>query len=83
MQELMEHAQRLETLASSISDAASQQDLGVSQAGTAIQDLDRGARQNASLVDQTAAAAASLGEQAAVLARALAVFRLPADAASG
>jgi methyl-accepting chemotaxis protein len=79
IQEIVATAEQLTTLSTAIADAASQQDAGVQQIGDAIQDLDRGAQQNAALVEQTAAAAGSLQEQAETLARTVAVFRLPGD----
>jgi len=79
MQALVGNATELESLSTAIADAAAQQDGGVSQVGQAIQELDRGAQQNAALVEQTAAAAGQLKDQATVLAGAVAVFRLPED----
>jgi methyl-accepting chemotaxis protein len=78
--EIVGTAQKLTTLSTSIADAATQQDIGVQQIGDALQDLDRGAQQNAALVEQTAAAAVSLQEQAETLARTVAIFRMPGDA---
>jgi methyl-accepting chemotaxis protein len=77
MQEIVGNAERLNTLTTAIADAANQQDSGVGQIGDALQDLDRGAQQNAALVEQTAAAAGSLKDQAVELAETVSVFRLP------
>jgi methyl-accepting chemotaxis protein len=77
MRAMVGNAQELEALSVAIADAATQQDGGVSQVGQAIQELDRGAQQNAALVEQTAAAAGQLKDQATALAGAVAVFRLP------
>jgi methyl-accepting chemotaxis protein len=77
MRALLGHARRLNELTAAIADAAGQQDGGVSQVGNALQDLDRGAQQNAAMVEQTAAAAASLADEAARLQAAVGVFRVP------
>jgi methyl-accepting chemotaxis protein len=77
MRALVGNAEELESLSTAIADAASQQDGGVSQVGQAIQELDRGAQQNAALVEQTAAAAGQLKHQATALVGTVAVFRLP------
>ncbi|RPH41172.1 MAG: HAMP domain-containing protein [Burkholderiales bacterium] len=80
MQEIVANAERLTLLTTAIADAANQQDSGVGQVGTALQDLDRGAQQNAALVEETAAAAGSLKDQAVALSETVSVFSLPADA---
>jgi methyl-accepting chemotaxis protein len=77
MTRIVDNARQLESLSTAIADAAAQQDTGVSQVGLAIQDLDRGAQQNAALVEQTAAAAGQLRDQATALSAAVSVFRLP------
>ena len=57
MQELVGNAARISQLLSEISTAAAEQSNGVTQVGTAVNDLDRMTQQNAALVEQTAAAA--------------------------
>ena len=53
---------------------------GVGQVGQAVQQLDHSTQQNAALVEQGAAAAQSLQQQASALVQAVAVFELaPAD----
>jgi len=81
--EIVGTAEKLTTLSTAIADAATQQDAGVQQIGDALQDLDRGAQQNAALVEETAAAAGSLQEQAGTLARTVAIFRMPGDPEHG
>jgi methyl-accepting chemotaxis protein len=56
----------------------------VSQVGQAVAQMDQATQQNAALVEQSAAAAASLREQAQRLVEAVAAFRLasPATAAT-
>ncbi|MFN3305055.1 MAG: methyl-accepting chemotaxis protein, partial [Roseateles sp.] len=50
---------------------------GIGQVGSAVQELDRATQQNAAMVEQTAAAASSLRDQARALAAEVARFRLP------
>ena len=50
---------------------------GVAQVGSAVNDLDRMTQQNAALVEQTAAAASALKDQALGLATEVARFKLP------
>ncbi len=78
MGELVGNARRINDLLSEISVAASQQSSGVGQVGTAVQGLDQMTQQNAALVEQTAAAASSLKDQAVGLAAEVSKFRLPA-----
>jgi methyl-accepting chemotaxis protein len=77
MGELLGNAHRISELLSAISVAAKEESAGVTQVGCAVQDLDRMTQQNAALVEQTAAAATSLKEQAVDLAGEVAKFRLP------
>jgi methyl-accepting chemotaxis protein-2 (aspartate sensor receptor) len=60
-----------------ITQASGEQNLGVSQAVEAIGHMDQTTQQNAALVEEMAAAAASLRAQADELVRAAAVFKLP------
>ena len=77
MGELVGNAKRMNDLLSEISTAAAEQSSGVAQVGTAVNELDRMTQQNAALVEQTAAAASSLKDQATGLAAEVAKFRLP------
>lgn len=58
-----------------ISGASAAQAAGVSELGQAVDRMDRTTQQNAALVEQSAAAAASLRQQATQLAAAVALFR--------
>jgi methyl-accepting chemotaxis protein len=78
MEELVGNARRMNELLAQISTAASEQSGGVSQVGSAVSELDRMTQQNAALVEQTAAAAAALNEQATALAEEVGRFKLPA-----
>ncbi len=68
--------QRMSDTISEISTAAAEQSGGIGQVNEAVTQLDQMTQQNAALVEQSAAAAASLREQAQRLASAMAVFRL-------
>ena len=78
MTELVDNAKRMNDLLSEISTAASEQSDGVALVGSSVQQLDHMTQQNAALVEQTAAAASSLNNQAVDLADQVAMFRLPA-----
>ena len=77
MQELVVNARRMNDLLAEISTAASEQSNGVAQVGAAVNELDRMTQQNAALVEQTAAAASALKDQAVGLAGEVAKFRMP------
>jgi hypothetical protein len=62
-----------------ISSASSEQSAGVSQVGEAITQMDQATQQNAALVEESAAAAASLKTQAQQLVEAVRVFKLSAQ----
>jgi methyl-accepting chemotaxis protein len=61
--------------------AAAEQSDGIGQVNTAVTQLDQMTQQNAALVEQSAAAAESLKDQALRLQQSLAGFRLQASAA--
>ena len=71
-------ATRVRQLLSEAAVGAREQNLGVAQSAKAVQELDNVTQQNAALVEQTAAAAGSLKDQAQGLAGEVAQFRLPA-----
>ncbi len=78
MTEVVEAIQRMTTLMSEISAASAEQSSGVAQIGEAIGHLDATTQQNASLVQESAAAAESLQSQAHELVQSVAVFKLGA-----
>ncbi|MCA0177367.1 MAG: methyl-accepting chemotaxis protein [Proteobacteria bacterium] len=67
---------------SQISSAAQEQHAGIVQVGDAVTQMDQSTQQNAALVEQSAAAAMSLRQQADKLQSAVAVFRLAPATAS-
>ncbi|MFY7907460.1 MAG: methyl-accepting chemotaxis protein, partial [Burkholderiaceae bacterium] len=77
MSEVVASIQRVSQIVGEITQASGEQNLGVSQAVEAIGHMDQTTQQNAALVEEMAAAAASLRAQADELVRAAAVFKLP------
>ncbi len=67
---------RVSNLIGEITAATLEQSAGIGQVNTAVSQLDQMTQQNAALVEQSAAAAESLKEQAARMSKAVAVFRL-------
>ena len=76
MSELSEHASRMNKLLGEIASAAAEQRSGVAQVGASVQHLDTMTQQNAALVEQTAAAATNLRDQAQSLSLAVSAFKL-------
>ena len=64
------------TLMAEVSGASTEQSVGVAQIGEAITHMDGSTQKNAALVEQMAAAAASLNSQAEEMVRLVAVFKL-------
>ena len=76
MQEVVTAIQRVSDIVGEISSASVQQSAGVAQMGDAMGRIDTATQQNAALVEQSAAAAATLSQQAQTLVQAVAVFQL-------
>jgi methyl-accepting chemotaxis protein len=76
MGDIVASVKRVSDIIGEISAAASEQRGGIGQVGTAVNQLDQMTQQNAALVEQGAAAAESLKDQAQTLARLVATFRL-------
>ena len=75
--EIASSANRVHELLAAISAGSDQQATGVTQTAHAVQELDTMTQQNAALVEETAAAASSLKDQAVNLATKVASFKLP------
>jgi len=75
MGEIVSAIQRVTDMMSDISASASEQSDGISQVNQAVVHLDQMTQQNAALVEQSAAAAASMRDQAQRLSEAVNVFR--------
>ena len=78
MHEVVGAIRRVTDIVGHISAASASQSAGVGQLGEAIAQMDHSTQQNAALVEQSAAAAESLKDQAARLSAAVGVFRLQA-----
>ncbi|WP_205702728.1 methyl-accepting chemotaxis protein [Rubrivivax rivuli] len=76
MSEIVSGVKRVTDVIGEISGAAAEQSNGIGEVNTAVTELDHMTQQNAALVEQSAAAAASMREQSARLAQAVAAFRL-------
>jgi methyl-accepting chemotaxis protein len=83
MGEIVKSIQRVTAIVGEISAASSEQSTGVGQVGQAITRMDQTTQQNAALVEESAAAAESLHQQAGQLLESVAVFRLAGDASGG
>ena len=81
MDDIVAAVQRVGSIIQRISDASAEQARGITEVNQAVGQIDDVTQQNAALVEQAAAAAASLQEQAAGLAQAVAVFELGAPGA--
>ncbi len=75
--EIVANADKISAFISEINTAASEQSQGMAQVNDAVAQLDQMTQQNAALVEESAAASASLREQAQRLADLVATFRLP------
>jgi methyl-accepting chemotaxis protein len=78
MQQVVQSIERLNVLVHEISSASQEQSSGVAQVGEAVTQMDHATQQNAALVEEMAAAAASLRQQAEGLVQTVAVFQLGA-----
>jgi methyl-accepting chemotaxis protein-1 (serine sensor receptor) len=76
MSEAMQSVERVTGIMGEIEAAALEQSEGIAQVNKAITQIDEVTQHNAALVEEAAAAAKSLEEQAAVLREAVSVFRL-------
>ena len=75
MDEIVSAVTRVTDIMGEIASASDEQSRGIDQVGLAVAEMDRVTQQNASLVEESAAAAAALEEQASRLTQAVAVFR--------
>jgi methyl-accepting chemotaxis protein len=76
MAEIVSSVQRVSDIIGEITAASAEQSQGIGQVNSAVSSLDQMTQQNAALVEQSAAAAESLKEQAGKLAGVVAGFRL-------
>ena len=76
MREIVASVQRVSDIINEITAASSEQSDGIVQINKAVSQLDQMTQQNAALVEQSAAAAESLKEQAASLSHAVSTFKM-------
>ena len=76
MEDVVTAVRRVNDIMGEISNASREQSLGVAQVGEAVSQMDQTTQQNAALVEEMAAAAASLRSQAQELVEGVAVFKL-------
>ncbi len=75
MSEIMSAVNRVTDIMTEIASASDEQSRGIAQVGIAVNEMDHVTQQNASLVEESAAAAAALEAQARSLTHVVAVFR--------
>ena len=80
MNEIVSRVRQVTELISVIGEAAVEQRSGIGEVGKAVVELDRSTQENAALVEESAAAADSLKQQADRLVAAVVRFNLPAAA---
>ncbi len=82
MQNVVAAIHRVTDIMGEITAASVEQSAGVTQVGSAVTKMDQATQQNAALVEQSAAAAASLKRQAERMVEAIAVFRTEPEGAA-
>lgn len=76
MRDIVNAVTRVTDIMGEIASASDEQSRGIDQVALAVSEMDRVTQQNASLVQESAAAAAALEEQASRLTMAVSAFRL-------
>ena len=79
MTEIVSSVQRVSQMIGEISTASNEQSNGIGEVNTAVTHLDQMTQQNAALVEESAAAAESLREQAQRLAQVVDTFKLSSE----
>ncbi len=80
MADIVQSITRVTDIMSEIASASMEQTMGIEQINSAISQMDEVTQQNAALVEEAAAAAGSLQEQAATLAEVVSIFKVGHDA---
>ncbi|NHZ61686.1 methyl-accepting chemotaxis protein [Massilia genomosp. 1] len=83
MDQIMGSVRQVADIMGEIAAASAEQSAGINQVNGAIVAMDNATQQNAALVEQAAAAAASMQSQAVQLAEAVSVFKLHGDEVAG
>jgi methyl-accepting chemotaxis protein len=76
MQDIVTSVKRVTDIMAEIALASQEQSVGIESVNGAIGQMDEATQQNAALVEQAGAAAASLSEEAATLSRVVSIFKL-------
>jgi methyl-accepting chemotaxis protein len=76
MDEIMSAVKRVTEIVTAITTASQEQSMGIDQVNQAMAQIDRVTQQNAALVEEAAASAESLQEQASLLVSAIVAFKL-------
>ncbi|WP_447981025.1 methyl-accepting chemotaxis protein [Achromobacter kerstersii] len=79
MHEIVSSVQRVTQIMAEITEASTEQSIGIDQINRAVTQMDDVTQQNAALVEEAAAAASSLEDQAKRLAATAAFFKVPAE----
>ena len=82
MEEIVVAIKRVTDIMSEIAAASAEQSTGIEEVNGAVSQMDEMTQQNAALVEQAAAAAESLQDQASVMSQAVAVFKFDNSGAS-
>jgi len=81
MQDVVASVRRVTDIMAEITAASMEQSAGIAQVSRNVVEMDQTTQENAALVEEAAAAAASMQTQAAQLAHAVSVFKLAEDTA--
>ncbi|MET0321767.1 MAG: methyl-accepting chemotaxis protein [Duganella sp.] len=79
MEEVVDSVKRVTEIMSEISVASAEQSIGIEQVNGAIGEMDGMTQQNSALVDEAAAAAQAMNEQASALTEVVGLFKLEGD----
>lgn len=78
MSEIVQSVHRVSEILGEISHSSNEQSIGIEQVNRSVGEMEKVTQQNAALVEEAAAAAQSLNDQAGTLREAISGFRLPA-----
>ncbi len=83
MDEVVSSVKKVSDIVAEITIAGKEQEVGIEQINQAVAEMDTVTQQNAALVEQAAAASASMQEQAENLSRVVSIFKLEPGAGAG
>ncbi|QBE66410.1 methyl-accepting chemotaxis protein [Pseudoduganella lutea] len=83
MERIVTSVKQVADIMNEIASASQEQSSGIAQVNTTITTMDSATQQNAALVEEAAAAAASMRDQAQLLATAISVFRIEERSSAG